>query len=725
MDDSLPPAAPPGGRKGDILRPKEFGGAASLPPGVTPPAGSYPPALLPPDAAEAMYYEGMAAYQRRNWPEALSRFTRLKELQPARPGLDALIEEVRWFLQLEAAAPVGGELSDGAQRRGMTRADLPRLGRWQRMLLIVLAILAISATLLVALQDRLPWSWLPWYTASSEEIATLLDEGQRRLDAGDYEGAKTAFQKILEISPGNAEAQAGLNRGERQNKLAQEYAAAGAAIAEEDWARAATVLAGILAVDPRYADAQARSTYVARQQQLGGFYEDGSQLYDLGQWQEALAKLEQVRKIDPGYRAEAVNERLFVSYLNAAEALLSSSGDDLSSVRQAASYHEKALAIHPRNLIATDAFRLSRLYLDGLLALEQGDRSRANTQLAALLAEAPNYAGGAALRRLYQLTVAEGEDALAAGNISQALVSFDRALGMGVKDTSAAGQGKQIALAATPTPTPPPTDTPPPTLAPTPWAVVPSGPVSVRSGPDRTYPVAGELAQGAQVTITGRRPDGLWLKVCCVSGKEVWVAAPLLEISGALDQAVVIVPPTATPRPVASPTPTRVRPSPTPQLVACVSGNVRNAAGGVGLAGWTVTVQDPTGVVRSARHEPVGILPLQRSGAGSAYRRRGDAGRLARRSARNRRRSRLLLPRPASASISGTSRVLRRPRFVDDRGFLRTFFPGRNGSAAQGRAADVVVQPHRCLGPVSVSPSVCPADRGSGERRLAFAWPAG
>ena len=259
----------------------------------------------------------------------------------------------------------------------MTRADLPRLGRWQRMLLIVLAILAISATLLVALQDRLPWSWLPWYTASSEEIATLLDEGQRRLDAGDYEGAKTAFQKILEISPGNAEAQAGLNRGERQNKLAQEYAAAGAAIAEEDWARAATVLAGILAVDPRYADVQARSTYVARQQQLGGFYEDGSQLYDLGQWQEALAKLEQVRKIDPGYRAEAVNERLFVSYLNAAEALLSSSGDDLSSVRQAASYHEKALAIHPRNLIATDAFRLSRLYLDGLLALEQGDRSRA------------------------------------------------------------------------------------------------------------------------------------------------------------------------------------------------------------------------------------------------------------------------------------------------------------------------------------------------------------
>ena len=119
MDDSLPPAAPPGGRKGDILRPKEFGGAASLPPGVTPPAGSYPPALLPPYAAEAMYYEGMAAYQRRNWPEALSRFTLVQRNfnRRARFKLPP-IEEVRWFLQLDAAAPVGGELSDAPECRG-------------------------------------------------------------------------------------------------------------------------------------------------------------------------------------------------------------------------------------------------------------------------------------------------------------------------------------------------------------------------------------------------------------------------------------------------------------------------------------------------------------------------------------------------------------------------------------------------------------------------------
>ena len=53
----------------------------------------------PPDPAEALYYEGMAAYQHRTWEQALDRFSRLKELQPTRPGLDALLDEVRWFLQ--------------------------------------------------------------------------------------------------------------------------------------------------------------------------------------------------------------------------------------------------------------------------------------------------------------------------------------------------------------------------------------------------------------------------------------------------------------------------------------------------------------------------------------------------------------------------------------------------------------------------------------------------
>lgn len=593
---------PTGGRKAEILRPKGFAGSASAPAGfASSPAGGPPAVLPPPDAAEALYYEGMAAYQHRHWREALERFSRLKELQPSRPGLDALIEEVRWFLQLEAAAPVGRELAEGSPRRGMTRADLPKLAGWHRVLLVVLAVVAVAATLLVAFQTRLPWSWLPWRTAASQEIEQLYNEGQGRLAVGDYEGSEAAFQKILEVAPGNTEAQLGISSAQRQQMLAQGYAAAGAAIAEEDWERASIELANILAVDPDYADAEARAGFVAQRQRLEALYEDGSRLYDLGQWQEALSQFEKARQLDPGYRAEAVNEFLFVSYLNAADALLTTRGEDVTSVEQAVGYYEKALGIHPRNRIATEAYRLSRLYLDGLAALAQDDRPRARAQFNALLAEAPGYANGAALRQLYNLTVAEGQDALAAGDIPSAVETFDRALGLGAADTSAAQQGKQIALAATRTPSPTPT------AEPTPWAVVPSGPVSVRSGPDRTYPVVGELAQGAQVTITGRRPDGAWLKVCCVAGQEVWVAAPLLDVKGKLALAPEIVPPTATPRPVATPAPTRVRPTATPQLLTCISGYVRNAAGGIGLQGWQVTVREPSGTVHNLKTNRAGF----------------------------------------------------------------------------------------------------------------------
>jgi hypothetical protein len=418
------------------------------------------------------------------------------------------------------------------------------------------------------------------------------------------------------MAPGNVEAQRGVSRAQRQQLLAQGYAAAGAAIAEEDWQRASIELANILAVDPDYADAEARSEFVAQRQRLQSLYEDGARLYDLGQWQEALGQFEKVRRLDPGYRAEAVNEFLFVSYLNAADALLASRGDDLDAVEQAVDYHEKALGIHPRNRIASDAHRLSRLYRDGAQAAAQGDLSRARSQFVALLGESPNYANGAALRLLYQVTVSEGRAALAGGNIPAALESFDRALGLGVGDASEASTGKQLALAATATPTPPPPNTPAPTLAPTPWALVPAGPIGVRSGPERTYPVVGQLEQGAQVAITGRRPDGLWVKVCCVDGQEVWVGAPSLIVNGALALAPEIIPPTPTPRPIATPAPTRIKPTATPQLYACISGNVYTTAGATGLGGWSVTLLEPSGATRSMRTNRNGFYRFSELSAG-------------------------------------------------------------------------------------------------------------
>ena len=123
-----------------------------------------------------------------------------------------------------------------------------------------------------------------------------------------------------------------------------------------------------------------------------------------------------------------------------------------------------------------------------------------------------------------------------------------------MSDTSKAQLGAKLAMAATPTASPTQPNTPTITPIPTPWAFVPAGPVKGRSGPAGSYAVIGEVAQGATLAITGRRDDGAWLRVCCTAnGKEAWVPANALKVSGPLEQAEVVKLPTATAAPTKAP----------------------------------------------------------------------------------------------------------------------------------------------------------------------------
>jgi hypothetical protein len=113
-----------------------------------------------------------------------------------------------------------------------------------------------------------------------------------------------------------------------------------------------------------------------------------------------------------------------------------------------------------------------------------------------------------------------------------------------------------------------PTDTPSPTVTPTPFVVVESGLVALRTGPGIDYPLLAQLGPNIQVAIVGRSEDGTWLELCCVSGQTVWVVATHVRVNN--DIAAVPVSfappapaPTATPLPTETPTPT---PSPTATL---------------------------------------------------------------------------------------------------------------------------------------------------------------
>ena len=127
-------------------------------------------------------------------------------------------------------------------------------------------------------------------------------------------------------------------------------------------------------------------------------------------------------------------------------------------------------------------------------------------------------------------------------------------------------QGTELTpVEPTPTfpPPPPPTIPPPPT--PTPFIVVESGLVSLRSGPGVEYPLVAQLGPRIPIAIIGQNPEGAWYQLCCVNGNTVWVTAAHVVVNNDPSSAPLLAPeppPPPTPTPLPTETPT-ITPTPT------------------------------------------------------------------------------------------------------------------------------------------------------------------
>lgn len=62
-----------------------------------------------------------------------------------------------------------------------------------------------------------------------------------------------------------------------------------------------------------------------------------------------------------------------------------------------------------------------------------------------------------------------------------------------------------------------------------PVAVVVNPLVNVRRGPAITFAVLAQIAQGVQLSVTGRSADAAWLSVCCINGESGWIATSLMS----------------------------------------------------------------------------------------------------------------------------------------------------------------------------------------------------
>ena len=290
------------------------------------------------------------------------------------------------------------------------------------------------------------------------------------LSAGDYDGAIRDFEAILQLAPGNLEAQAERDRATRLRTLAQLYAQAKTAIAAEQWDAAAGFLDQLLALEPTQStDVQSLTAQVKRQQTLLGFYNAGQRFYDQGQCPEALDQFEQVRALDATFRTEGVQEYLFNCYLNEGRTRISAAGTSEDNIKAAIESFGRALSLRPKNVQATEERQLASYYLDGVRSYNVGDWNQAEGRLRTVYDTRNAYAGGQTAQLLYLIYLRRADQYMALTQYVAALADYRRALALEVKDKTTAQSGEAAALQAlaTATPTPTPTRTPTPTATPT------------------------------------------------------------------------------------------------------------------------------------------------------------------------------------------------------------------------------------------------------------------
>ena len=104
-----------------------------------------------------------------------------------------------------------------------------------------------------------------------------------------------------------------------------------------------------IAVDqPYYKDVTIQIQEIERLQLLAGQLAQAQTAYESQDWMQAVAAFETLRAINADYDKELVEERLYQSYLNAAEEVLADPQADLEALETAEAFFRRALTLRPQ-----------------------------------------------------------------------------------------------------------------------------------------------------------------------------------------------------------------------------------------------------------------------------------------------------------------------------------------------------------------------------------------
>jgi len=366
------------------------------------------------------YAAAMKELAAGNGDAAVEELRRLVRLYPD----DAQLRELLLRTELQAAVGTAGAVPEER------RAAAPVLRNLLIMLLVMTVGLGAIAGLLAAYQRMVQ----PTIQERQEEETTTLlrREVERRLAAGDWDGAEERLNALAERVPGDPWIEEARQEIAQGRALYERYLAGVTAQEAGNRAEALAIFQAIEQDQSGFRDVQDRIARIQEQEALDATWAEAESRVQAQDWAGAIQLLEQVRERDDARRALA-EQRLYEIYAMLGRQEIEQAGGDLDRLRQGAAYLRRALQLKPSDRALAQEKELAEDYVAGAEAEARQDWVSAVQRWEQVHRIQPDYGDGQLeekLRELYPqaarqlIAEAEGKREM----LQQAMTYLDRAL---------------------------------------------------------------------------------------------------------------------------------------------------------------------------------------------------------------------------------------------------------------------------------------------------------
>jgi hypothetical protein len=289
------------------------------------------------------YQQMLQLLQRGEWQKGLEALKELGDKYPLSQELRSL--RVEMTLRARIDADEQADIAAARQRR---------LKKWGMRLAATFTVLVLA---LVAYSTYATWINQKVQTARANieqelhavQLAADLRNAQDLLQAGRAGEARLLLQDIAAKVPDYPGLDQTMQQADAMAALEEQYNQAMQQVQSGDSAGALATLEQIAAKEPYYRDVSIQITDLKRVMFLSDMLAQADQAFNTKNWGKAVSTYETIRALDPLYQTQAIEERLYQSYINAAEAALADPAATLEALQSAEDYYSKALALRPQD----------------------------------------------------------------------------------------------------------------------------------------------------------------------------------------------------------------------------------------------------------------------------------------------------------------------------------------------------------------------------------------